>query len=187
MSLETQEVSFLQVNQPSEYVAPESDHPSDADTDIEVLRTIPERFEVTDAQSANWLIRKIKNAREYVDQVRVWADREAARGAREEQVLMYLFGNQLRRFAQEEVAKLGGRRKSIPLPAGTLAFRSVPARLVVDDEQAVLQWARKHLPTAVVQIERLAKALVLDHAAKEGEIPDEGVHFEPATEKFSIR
>lgn len=113
-------------------------HPADADVDLEVLKSIPKDFFIDSEEKANWLIRKIGDARKYAEHVKDWADRELRRAAREEQTLMFLFGRQIEMWTKDEIAKLKGRRKSLNLPAGCVGFRSSPTRLVVDDEASVL-------------------------------------------------
>jgi hypothetical protein len=161
--------------------------PVDAEVDIEVLKAVPKSFAVDSEKSANWLVRKIVAARQYADHVKAWADHEQRRSAREEQCLMFLFGRQLEAWAQAEIEKFNGRQKSLTLPAGTVGYRKLAAKLVVDDEAAVLSWARKNCPAAVVMSEKLSKVLFDEHVQKCGEIPDAGAHVEPETERFYIK
>ena len=42
-------------------------------------RQVPEKFRVADEDSANWLIKKIVEARQYAARVKAWADREVRR------------------------------------------------------------------------------------------------------------
>jgi phage host-nuclease inhibitor protein Gam len=168
-------------------LTPPTEHPSDADTDLAILREVPEHFEVTDEGTANWLCRKIRASRAYADEVRIWADRETARAAREEKVLMFLFGRQLERWARDRIARLKGKKKSINLPAGTVGFRASTPRLVIDNEHAVIEWARQHAPSAVHTVEKVLKSVLDNHFKITGELPDDGVHVEPATEKFFVR
>jgi hypothetical protein len=96
----------------------------DGEVDLELLRAIPKPFSVTDRESANWLVRKIISAREYAAHVQAWATAEKRRAEREEATLMYLFGRQIESWAMDEVQKLGGRRKSVALPAGSPQTRN---------------------------------------------------------------
>ena len=159
----------------------------DGETDLDVLKSIPKQFEVNDEKSANWLVRRIMDSRSYATQVKAWAEAELRRAAREQQTLLFLYGRQIEAWAKDEVAKSKGRRKSLNLPAGCVGFRASPPRIVVDDEIAVLTWARRSLPAAVVVTEKLAKSVINDHCERTGELPDDGVHIEPACEKFYIR
>ena len=181
------EPSRTQIPSPDEMPALAPVHPSDAETDLQVLREVPQRFAVNDEGSANWLVRRIMAAREYGQKVKDWAEQERRRAEREEQTLLYLYGRQAERWAQQEIASLNGKRKSLVLPGGTVGFRRAPAKLVVDDEKAVISWARKNCPQAVVVVERLAKVILDTYVHETGHTPEDGVHVEPAADKFYIR
>ncbi len=159
----------------------------DAEHDIEILRGIPKEFRIDCEEHANWLIRKVLAARAYASRVKEFAEQELRRAGREEQTLMFLFGRQIEGWAQSEIAKLNGRRKSLVLPAGTVGFRKVSAKLVIDDEKVVLAWAKQNCPTAIVVVEKLAKSVIDDAMAASGIVPDDGAHVEPETEKFFVR
>lgn len=161
-------------------------HPGDSEVDIEVLKSVPKEFCIDSEERANWLVKKIIAARDYSERVKSWCEQEQRRAAREEQTLLFLFGRQIEAWAKSEIAKLR-KRKTLSLPAGAVGFRSVGPRLVIDDEAVVLSWAKANLPDAVVVTEKLSKAVINEHAEKVGVIPDEGVHLEPASEKFFIR
>lgn len=162
-------------------------HVSDGNTDLEVLKSVPKQFEIVDEKSANWLIRRIMNSRSYATRVKEWAEGELRRAAREEHTLLFLFGRQIENWTKEEIAKMKGKRKSLNLPAGCVGFRAQPTRVVVDDESLVLNWAKKSLPSAVVVVEKLSKSVLNEHCEKTGELPEDGIHVEPAAEKFFIR
>jgi phage host-nuclease inhibitor protein Gam len=161
-------------------------------TEIAILNprnepTVPNEFHVHDDDSANWVIRKITEARAYSKRCAEWCDREQARAKREEEFFMFRFGQQLFQFARQKISEAGGRRKSVGLPAGTVGFRSEPAKLVVDDEAAVIAWAKQFVPELVGTVERLSKSGLNDHLEQTGEIPDAGVHIEPARERFYVK
>jgi hypothetical protein len=171
----------------TESSTPPLTNPLDAEVDVEVLRVVPKQFAITDEKSANWLVRKIINAREYGLSVKAWADREKRRAEREEMTLLFLFGRQIEAWTKDQIEKLNGRRKSISLPAGTVAIRSENPKLVIDDEDAVLGWVRENLPQALLTQEKVMKSVLNAHFEATGEVPDAGVHVEPARETFSIR
>ncbi|MGC4031355.1 MAG: host-nuclease inhibitor Gam family protein [Tepidisphaeraceae bacterium] len=162
-------------------------HAVDAETDVELLRSLPRQFQITDEKTANWLVKRIQQSREYAARVKAWAEQELRRAAREEATLNFLFGRQIESWAKDEIGKFNGRRKSLCLPAGTVGFRSQPTRLVVDDETRVISWARQNLPSAIVVVEKLSKTTLNEYTEKTGDIPDGGVHVEVAQEKFFIR
>lgn len=162
-------------------------HVTDAETDVEILRSLPKQFEVTDDKTANWLVKRIMQSRAYALRVKEWAEQEMRRAAREEQTLLFLYGRQIESWAKDEIGRFSGRRKSISLPGGTIGFRTAPTRLVVDDEAAVIAWARQNLPVAVLTVEKLSKTTLNEYAEKTGVIPDAGVHVEPQADRFFIR
>ncbi len=149
--------------------------------------SVPETFCVRDAESANWLVRRILEARAYAERVAAWAERERRRAQREEEFFLARFGPQLRTFAAREIAKSGGRRKSLNLPSGRIGFRAVPAKIVIEDEIRVIEWARVHCPDAVQKVESIAKAVLDQHVASTGEIPPSGVRVEEAGERFYLK
>ena len=156
------------------------------EVDVEILKSVPKQFCIDSEQAANWLVRRVVAAREYGQKVKAFAEQELRRAEREEQTLLFLFGRQIEAWARGEVEKFNGRRKSICLPAGTLSFRRQNATLVIDDEQAVMNWARQSCPTAIQISERLARTVVKAHFDGTGEMPDAGAHVEPAKECFRI-
>ncbi len=172
---------------PSEPPTPPQAHETDADTDIEVLKSVPARFTIEDENSANWLVKRVMASRQYADRVKAWAEQEIARAAREEKTLMFLFGRQLETWAKGEIDKLRGRRKSVGLPGGTVGFRTINPCLQVDDEGSVLGWARQNCPAAVVVVEKLSRSELKSYFERTGVMPDDGAHVEPGGEKFFIR
>ena len=166
---------------------PPAQNSIDAETDLEVMRTVPKQFEITDEQSANWLLKRVMHSRAYAKKVRDWADQELRRAQREEHTLMFLYGRQLESWTRDQISKMRGSRKSICLPSATIGFRAIATRIVVDDETKVILWAKENLPTAVVISEHLLKSEINQYAERTGVIPDDGVHLEPASDRFFIR
>jgi hypothetical protein len=158
----------------------------EAEVEAELQRTIPPQFSVRDAETAAWVVRRVVAAREYKGRVKVWAEAEQRRAAREEERLMFVFGGQLREWAEAEIAKLQGRRKSLALPGGTVGFRAVGPRVVVRDEARVMEWARKCCPAAIVTSERLLKSPISEHVQTTGEVP-QGVEVTSASEEFFVK
>jgi len=169
--------------------APAITHPFDAEVDIEVTKAVPQAFEINSEATANWLVRKIVSARQYAARVREWAEQEQRRAAREERTLMFLFGMKFVRWAKGEVERLGGRKKSLAMPAGQIGFTKFSAALQVDDEHAVLAWARSSCPSAVVvrTSTTLSKTELKVHFERTGEVPPDGAHVQPAGERFYVR
>jgi hypothetical protein len=144
-------------------------------------------FLIDSAERANWLVRRIVDARAYGERVRAWAVKEQRRAEREERQLLYLFEAQLERWARQQLAALKSRRKSIHLPAGVIGFRRVRAKLVIEDVEKVLSWARQNYREAVVLKEQLNRAAIKSLMDSTGEIPDDGVRIEPQREALFVR
>lgn len=80
------------------------------------------------------------------------------------------YGRQLEHWAREQIAN--GRRKSVPLPAGIVGYRTEPVRLEVTDEEKLIKWCRHTLPRALTTQTFVAKSSVRDHIDETGECPD---------------
>jgi Bacteriophage Mu Gam like protein len=143
-------------------------------------------FVVDDERKANWLVKRIGEARAYRERVKQWAADETARSQRDEERLLYLYGGQLREWATTEITKLQGRRKSIHLPGGQVGFRHEQPKLVVIDEAAAIEWARLNCPEAIQIVEKFSRNALKAHFDETGEIPP-AVKFLPAHEGFFIR
>jgi hypothetical protein len=157
----------------------------DADAS-ELAAMVPPRFTVRDEKSADWLVRKLVEAEAHIRRVKEQAEREIRRTEREREFLLYHFGNDLEKWAQKQLAKSKGRRKSLLLLSGTVGFRTIAAKLVVENDTAVLAWAKKHCRTAVVVTERVSKAAIDEHFEANGDLPD-GARLEPAHERFYVK
>jgi len=161
--------------------------PSDSAGDASDLPETPAEFSVGDADTASWLLRKINESRAHVKRVQEWASREIKHAERDEEFLLMRFGRQLETWAAKEIGGLRGRRRSVSLPGGTCGFRRIRPVLVVDNEHEVITWARAAVPSAVVTVERLSKAILNQHFETTGELPAKGAHAQPAYDKFYIR
>jgi phage host-nuclease inhibitor protein Gam len=144
-------------------------------------------FCIDSPERANWLVRRVLETRAYAIRVRTWAEQEQNRAERDEARMMYLFGRQLQDWAKQELAGQHDRRKSINLPAGIIGFRQTATQIRIDNQDAVMAWAREILPEAIIVKESLSKAAINGHFAATGEIPDAGITVEPSREKFYIR
>jgi hypothetical protein len=148
---------------------------------------VPVTFHVHDEATANWVVRRVLEARAYGERVRDWAAQEIARSKHEEDRLMYLFGTQLRQWTSGEIAKFRGRRRSLNLPSGQVGFRHSGARLTVIDEPAAVEWAIQHCPVAIRTIHKIVVNELQDHFEKTGEIPAEGTEIIPEHDRFVIQ
>jgi hypothetical protein len=147
----------------------------------------PEAFRVCDDNSANWVIRKILEERAYALRCEAWFEHEKRRAEKNEEFFWFRYGAQLRDYIARKIAEKGGKRKSLPLPAGTAGFRSEPDKIVVDDDDLLLSWAKAKQPGLIRVTERVSKTALNEHVKATGELPDRGVHVEPAREKFYVK
>lgn len=147
---------------------------------------VPPTFAVTDAASANWVVRKIVEARAHAERVRRWAELEVRRAEQEEQFFLRRFGVELEAWARGEIAKLADGRKSIRLPSGMLGFRTAPPSLVITDETKLMNWVEDHVRDAVEIRRMLLKSVVLNHIKTTGECPI-GAEVGGGDKRFFIR
>jgi phage host-nuclease inhibitor protein Gam len=142
-------------------------------------------FIVSDHKTANWVVRKIVEAREHAERAKRWAAEEAARSVQDERRLLYLYGKQLEAWAAAELLRVKGRRKSVYLPDGRIGFRTRPTALDLHDAAAVVQWAKRFCPGAVVVTESVNRTILHRHFCETGEVPN-GSTVLPETEKFYV-
>lgn len=161
-----------------EELADVPDFDSGAAEDIGDIPGLPENFSVHDEASANWVLRKVVEARAYREHVRAWAEREIKSADREDEWFMQRFGPELSAWASKRISEQGGKKRSVALPAGIAGFRKEPSRLVLKDEAAAMAWAKRLHPELVVLVpetERLSKADLNALVKSTGEVPDGGV------------
>jgi hypothetical protein len=149
--------------------------------------SLPKEFHVRNEVTANWVVRKIVECRQYAERCQEWCRREQARAHQREAFFLFHFGVPLREFARKTLAEEGGRRKSVFLPGGTIGFRTQPAKLMIDDEAVVLSWAKRQMPGLVQVSERISKSDLNNLFKDTGLIPDAGAHVEPTTEQFFVK
>ncbi|MBA3775434.1 MAG: host-nuclease inhibitor Gam family protein [Betaproteobacteria bacterium] len=144
-----------------------------------------ERFSVHNAATANWVVRKIVEARAYGQRVKAWAELEQRRAQREEAFLLRRFGVELETWARQQIAQQHDGRRSVSLPAGGIGFRIEPTRLCVVDDKRLLDWCKTHLPSAIRVIQSVPKTPLMEHIKLTGECPD-GAEIQAGGERFHI-
>jgi hypothetical protein len=162
-----------------------ADESVDADAS-ELAAMVPPRFTVRDEKSADWLVRKLVEAEAHIRRVKEQAEREVRRTERERDFLLYHFGKDLEKWAKKQLDKSKGRRKSLLLLSGTVGFRTIAAKLVVENDIAAIAWAKKHCRDAVVVKERVNKATLDEHFETNGDLPD-GARLEAAHQRFYVK
>jgi hypothetical protein len=114
-----------------------------------IAAEIENGFRVTDERTASWVVRKVVECRSYAERVRGSADQELRRAQHDEQWLLRRFGAELEGWLRQELARRGGRARSVPLPAGTVGLRRSVGRIDVVDELSVVRWCERSLPEAL--------------------------------------
>lgn len=153
--------------------------------DDELVKQLPERFAVTDDASANWVVKRIIEARAYSRRVTEWANLELRRARREEAFFLKRFGPELDAWLTKKLAETQSRQKSVNLPAGRVGRRAVREKLSIYDEDALLAWAQSNLPEAVETTEKVRKSTINDLFFGTGELPP-GVGIDPSHEALVI-
>lgn len=148
-------------------------------------RQVEDGFHVHDAETANWVVRKIVEARQYARHVKAWAEMELHRAGRDEQFLLHRFGAELEAWARQQIDRQHDHRQSTNLPSGCIGFRTEPIRLAVTDEQRLLAWCRINLPSAIRVVESVAKTPLMQHVKLTGECPD-GTELQGGGKRFHI-
>ena len=131
------------------------------------------------------LYEKIVESRRYADHVRAWAAAEIRRAERDEQFFLTRFGGELENWCRQQIAKNGGKRRSLNLPAGRIGIRARRAGLNLVDSPALLAWCRANLPDAIAITERIAKTPLQTFLEATGELPA-GTEIIPAADHFYV-
>ena len=71
-------------------------------------------------------------------------------------------------------------------PQDRWATEPAPAKLVVENEEQTLRWAKAMCPAAVVTVLTISKTVLNDHFTATGELAD-GVRHEAKTERFYVK
>lgn len=184
--------------------------PTPANERSQSANGVREPFSVRDAQTANWLIRKVKESRAYAERVCKWAEAELRRTKQEERFLLERYGPQLEKWLAQKLSDDGWRRKSLALPAGRAGLRAKRATAAVDNLEALTSWCKQNLieacqlrltarsaqavwvaellrsgPSDVKISEVIDRAILNDHIRRTGELPP-GVRMELAGDGFYI-
>lgn len=144
-----------------------------------------ESFTVRDAASANWVVRKIAEARLRAASAKAWAEAEQRRAERDEAFLLHRFGAQLEAWARSQIAAQHDGRTSVSLPAGMIGLRTQPVKLAVADEPRLLAWCAANLPTAIKIVQTVQKTPLKEHLAATGECPD-GTELVGGEQRFYV-
>lgn len=132
----------------------------------------PESFCIHSEETANWYLRQIGNIEAEKERISAQHAKRLAELETDRKRLQHLYSSQLEAWSCAELARRGGRRKTLTLEQASVAFRKVPSRLTVSDPVAALAYAKEHCPDMVkVQtIERLDAKRYTDLMKSTGEV-----------------
>jgi phage host-nuclease inhibitor protein Gam len=160
------------------------DQTDDSDSGTDQTETESARFTIDSEKSANWLLGKLAAIEEEQARIKAQAKKRAEELEADRNRLLSRFGAELEAWAKGEAE--ARRRKSVTLLHGTLAFRSVPARWTVTDEDAALMACYDACPDAIVAKITLDKTALLAYVETTGEVLP-GIERTEAGETFSVR
>ena len=159
-----------------------------------------ERWEPTDLDGADWVLRRIREkeeaaeaiAKPYDTEIRrleerlEWLKDEKARVTRgfekERDYFLCRFGESLEQVARKFLAC--GKKKSVSLPNGTLAFRKRPASVDVLDQEEALAWAQdRGLVRTKVELDKTA---VKKYLAEHPEDESNGLLYREPFDEFKV-
>lgn len=149
----------------------------------------PEGFAVRDEDSADWVIRKITEARARATRMREMkkrADAEIKAAEKAEAFFLGRFGDELQTFLQTKIA--GGKVKSYKTLEGTIGTRKSADSLLIFDEEQALEWVEESgLGDKVLNIKvSLNKTALMKEFRESGEMPD-GCTYLPETEVLYVK
>lgn len=148
-----------------------------------------EQFVIDSDSSADWYLGKLADLETRKARVKYQAKRMAEQIDSDINALKYKFEEQLKEYCRQRTAN--SRRKSVSFFNGTASFRTVPAGLKIEDEDAFIQYAllSPKLESCVVQKLVLDKRQANNYVKKLAEETGElcpGVVPVPSRESFSV-
>lgn len=160
-----------------------------AENHEEALPTVPSAFSIHDDASANWLVRRVVESRNYSEHVKTWSEHELRQAKKDEDFFLSRYGYQLNDWLRHRLKDQKGRRRSVPLPGGTVGYRCQPPKLVVIDEQAVVLWAQSTCPQAIETVtnHRLRRRILTEYVLSTGELPSSGAELQSERDQLYIR
>lgn len=112
-------------------------------------------FHIETESDANWYLKTLGNIEAEKARIQAQADKMIKELDTDRDGLKFLYQGELQEFVRQELARKGGRRKTLSLLQGTCAFRSVPASVKVADPLAALEYARANGLPCIVITERV--------------------------------
>jgi hypothetical protein len=118
--------------------------------DAQLAPAAEQRFEINDADKADWAVRKIRRYQKNIDEAKITAQTQIERinqwlasVSEENQKQIDFFKGMLAPYAMTQLA--GQKKRSLKLPSGTIGLRSLPVQFEKDDD-VLLEWVKANLP-----------------------------------------
>jgi hypothetical protein len=155
-----------------------------------VAATQCDQFQIATKDQAAWALRKMSKIQAEVNENALAADIEIKRimdwriseNAKLQGSLNF-FEYLLMGYMQQE-RQADPAVKTIKLPHGSLKMRAQQPEFTYDEE-ALLEWARKVMPSSIIVKESFPKQIAKDWLKTTGEIPD-GITITDRPDKFSV-
>jgi phage host-nuclease inhibitor protein Gam len=150
-----------------------------------------EPFAIDTEARADWLLTKLAALDAEGALLKAQADAAVKRLQSDRESLLFRFGAELEAFAAQQVQADRKGRKSVILPHGTLAFRTVPASVRVSDPAAAIEAAKQFDMPNMVETREVLDTARYQKAAQQALqrqgclLP--GVEVTPARASFSIK
>ena len=148
-----------------------------------------EEFRIDSENAANWYLRKLANIEAEKRRVTQQAAEILRQLDADAENLRFLYDADLQEWTRQELARKGGKRKSLALLQGTACFRSVSASLKISDPAAALVHVIAIGADAIkrsIHLDAEKYRALAEAALKDGELLP-GVETVPARESFSVK
>lgn len=146
-------------------------------------------FVIDSETRADWYLGKLATIDAEAERIKANTARRLQELTTDRESLVQRFGDQLTVWAKGEAERR--RRKTVTLSNGSIAFRAMPSRLVIDNDADALQTAKLVCPDAVTveTVEKLDRAALVAKAQETMESTGEllpGIKLMEASESIKV-
>lgn len=144
-----------------------------------------DEFRIQSDEAASWVVNQILSADDEIRRITIQSKTLLAAAQARLTRLHERFDTELAEYVS---TRLRPGSRTLHLPHGSCGFRRVPGGPRVVDHDAVILWAREHLPEVIREevVVSLDARVVADHCRKTGEIPP-GVEIVPDRDTFTVK
>lgn len=136
--------------------------------ELDTYRTLLD--DSTERPLANWFLKVLDECSRAEELVKQQSRAMLAAIERRRNAVKWKFGTLFRSVVDQELSRQKGRRKSVDFYFGRAGYRKSREKLVITDEQALVEWARQHAPEAIRESIG-AKTPIIDAIKRTGELP----------------